>query len=127
MSYLLDTHTLIWMLEGDKRLSGPVRQSLQQTEQPLTVSIVSLWEISLKRSLGKLVLSVSTAQLAAELARLNIGLLAISPVHLSRLETLPFHHGDPFDRLLIAQAQTESLILLSRDQAFAAYEVATLW
>ena len=127
MGYLLDTHTLIWMMENDSRLPASVGAILTDESEELRVSPVSFWEISIKRSLGKLVLKHSTVHYWQEAIAQRIFLLPLDIAHLQRLEQLPFHHRDPFDRLLIAQAQQANLTLLTRDEQFAAYEVMTIW
>lgn len=115
MDFLLDTHTLIWMMEDDPRLPTPVANLLTDETHELWLSAASFWEISIKRSLGKLNLSYSTNQYWSEAARQGIRRLPIELNHLLFLEQLPFHHRDPFDRLLIAQAQAEGLTVLTRD------------
>lgn len=127
MSFLLDTHTLIWMMEDDAQLPSSITSILTDSTLDLYVSTASLWEISIKRSLGKLHLRHHTMAYAAELHRQAISMLPIEIAHLARLEQLPLHHRDPFDRLLIAQAQAEGLTILSRDAQFRAYEVLLRW
>lgn len=127
MQYLLDTHTLIWMVEGDSRLSDTAIEIIRKTDHRIVVSMVSFWEISIKRSLGKLKLSSPTSTIMKEVERQEIELLNIKESHLTKLEQLPFHHRDPFDRMLVAQSQAESLEILSKDPAFLNYDVSVSW
>lgn len=89
--------------------------------------MASVWEIGIKTSIGKLQLRGKLTEVASFLIESDIGLLPISSEHIVRLQALPFHHRDPFDRLLIAQAFTEHLTLLTRDGVFKKYEVPALW
>jgi PIN domain nuclease of toxin-antitoxin system len=127
MGYLFDTHALIWWLEGDDRFPVVRREELLANQHRLWVSPLSFWEISIKRSLNKLDLSESTATMWRAIEAQGLSWLPLDIAHLQRLEQLPFHHRDPFDRLLIAQAQQANLTLLTRDEQFAAYEVMTIW
>ena len=103
MKYLLDTHTLLWFLKGDKKLSDKARQLIDSRNNEKCLSIVSLWEIAIKVSLGKLVLNKPFEKLFPEQLDFNrIGILDITVDNLIKLTTLPFHHRDPFDRLIIA-------------------------
>lgn len=128
MKYLLDTHALIWFLEGDPRLSAHARSIIEDAGLAKSVSIVSLWEIAIKNSLGKLDLSQPFGELfPATLERNHIGLLWIAIAHLEEVTRLPFHHRDPFDRLLIAQARAESIPIIFVDSAFAPCAVQVEW
>ncbi len=121
---LLDTHATLWLLAGDKRLSPRARRVTQSSGR-LVVSAVTLWEAAIKRSLGKL---NAPADLARRLAALrHVELLAISPLHAEAVGELPWHHRDPFDRLLVAQALTEKLAIVSSDAALAQYGVEVVW
>jgi PIN domain nuclease of toxin-antitoxin system len=115
---LLDTHLLLWFLEASSALTPQAREMICSPDSTVFVSAVSLWEIWLKQSLGKLRLPVDfTERLAVESFE-NLPLLASHTRHIS---VLPWHHRDPFDRMLIAQAEFEKLILLTTDEALAAY------
>jgi PIN domain nuclease of toxin-antitoxin system len=127
MSFLLDTHGLIWMMEDDPQLPKAVAKILTDDRVDLYVSVVSLWEISIKRNLGKLNLTHSTKAYWQTLQQQAIGLLPINIHHLTQLEQLPFHHRDPFDRIMIAQALANGLTILTRDAHFSAYEVPVRW
>ena len=127
MRLLLDTHALIWFYTGDEKQPLAIQERINDVSVACYVSIGSLWEIGIKASTGKLELRIELAQLVAFMAANQIELLPIAVGHIERLQTLPFHHRDPFDRLLIAQALAENLLLVSRDGAFADYGVALLW
>ena len=128
MKYLLDTHTLLWFLQGDKKLSDKARQLIDSPRNSKFLSIVSLWEIAVKVSLGKLVLDKSFERLFPEQLHFNrIQILDITVDSLIKLTTLPFHHRDPFDRLIIAQALVDELPIIGTDTAFDAYGVSREW
>jgi PIN domain nuclease of toxin-antitoxin system len=121
VSWLLDTHTLLWLLENNPSLSETARQVLAPPEAERFVSIASFWELSIKVSLGKLQLQQSPANMMRLVPSLGIQMLPLRPEHLEYHETLPFHHRDPFDRLLIATAIVEELTLVSADRKFKDY------
>lgn len=122
---LLDTHATLWLLAGDKRLSPRARRMTLQSSGRLVVSAVSLWEAAIKRSLGKL---NAPADLARRLAALRqVELLPISPLHAEAVGELPWHHRDPFDRMLVAQALVERLMIVSSDPTLAEYGVEVVW
>ena len=108
MKYLLGTHTLLWFLTGDEKLSGRARQLIDNPSNEKFLSIVSLWEIAIKTGLGKLDLDKPFQQVFPERLNFNrIRILDITVDSLIKLTTLPFHHRDPFDRLIIAQGLIE--------------------
>lgn len=128
MSLLLDTHALLWWVDDAPQLSSKARQALLAWESECFVSVASCWELAIKVSLGKLGLRDSVERFIPEqLAMNSFRLLPIDFRHAARVETLPFHHRDPFDRLLIAQALTEKLTVVTSDPAFANYGVDCLW
>ncbi|CDX53369.1 PilT protein domain protein [Mesorhizobium plurifarium] len=118
--YLVDTHILLWVLNADSRLSGHHR-GIFLAGKDVTVSAISVAEIAIKKSLGKITL---TGNIVDILQSNGIPILGVNELHAARLEHLPFHHRDPFDRLLIAQAQIEGLTLVTVDRHFSAYDVA---
>jgi PIN domain nuclease of toxin-antitoxin system len=115
--YLLDTCVLLWWLGGDPRLGGSWEDRLREAR--CLVSAASIWETAIKHRLGKL--PVSPHELITAASAAGFEWLAISPDHAAATATLPPHHADPFDRLLIAQAKAEGVRLLSLDRALAAY------
>jgi PIN domain nuclease of toxin-antitoxin system len=128
MKVLVDTHTFLWDLLGDHRSSRFARQMLKSDEHELFFSLVSLWEFAIKIKTGKLnALGSSVAYLRDEMENYSMQLLPIRYEHILQLEALPTHHSDPFDRLLIAQAVTESLPILTNDQKIRLYPVKVLW
>ena len=126
MNYLIDTHIIIWHAENNPRLSREVVEILNNPINTIVVSYVSLWEIAIKQSIGKLSVEMTLSELEFSLQNNFFTLLDISVQHLERLQKLPFHHNDPFDRLLIAQAQEEDLTLISEDRNFKYYQVNLL-
>jgi PIN domain nuclease of toxin-antitoxin system len=128
MRVLLDTHVLIWLVEGDKNLSTVARSAIEDEENSLYLSIASLWEITIKLSLGKLDLQLSVDEMVESfLIPGGIQILQIETSHLSILRDLPLYHRDPFDRLIIAQAKSEKMTLISADGVFDKYGVDLLW
>ncbi|HUZ88263.1 MAG TPA: type II toxin-antitoxin system VapC family toxin [Candidatus Acidoferrales bacterium] len=123
MRLLLDTHVLLWWLADDPGLSGNARALIASAESEVLVSAASAWEISIKRALGKL---DAPDDLEAQLVQHNFSPLAISVGHALAAGALPRHHEDPFDRMLVAQAQLEGLTIATRDPGFEPYGVPTL-
>ena len=122
MRLLLDTHAFVWMLQAPDRLSPRVLKAHDDPDNTLCVSVASLWELQIKHALGKLELDIPLAQIVAEqLQGDRFVLLDIRAPHVLELNALPAHHGDPFDRMLIAQARTEKLALVIRDAKIARY------
>lgn len=121
MKLLLDTHILLWALADDPRLSARNKALLQDADTDLYVSAVSIWEVTIKRRLGKLDVPKQFAMLVAQT---NANPLKISWQHGERAGDLPLLHNDPFDRLLIAQAQIEGMPLMTEDQKIRQYDVA---
>jgi len=125
---LLDTHTLLWWQQDDPRLSGPARAAIGDPERRVFVSAASAYEIALKAARGRLHLPGLPDRWFRRRVRDNgFMVLAISSSHALAAGALSLAHRDPFDRLLIAQAQEEALVLITADPAFADYEVETLW
>lgn len=126
MTYLLDTHTLIWFLENDSRLPETTRTQIETTPD-VFVSIVSLWEIAIKANIGKLTLSDSFSTIEPNLKKVGITQLPMTFADLEIYLSLPLYHRDPFDRLLISQAISHSLTFISRDRQVKPYAVKQLW
>ena len=128
MKYLLDTHTLLWFLTDDKKLSRRACQLIESSSNESFISIVNLWEIAIKTGLGKLDLDKPFEQMFPEQLHLNrIDILDITVNSLIQLTTLPFHHRDPFDRLIIAQGLAEGMPIISVDMVFDAYSINREW
>ena len=128
MKVLADTHAILWWLAGDERLSQRAQQILEDSANLRWVSIASLWEIAIKMSSGRLPVEGLTLRTIAGLLKdQQFVFLPVRLEDLLRLEQLPWVHRDPFDRLLIAQAQEEKLPLVSRDATFDAYGVVRIW
>jgi len=128
MRVLLDTHVFIWLDIAKDRLSEQAKHVILNTENTLYVSLVSLWEIQIKMQLGKLHLNAPLQDTWQSQQKTNgLHLMPIELAHILALSTLPSHHGDPFDRLLIAQTKTDELTILTNDDKIQQYEVSHLW
>ena len=123
MNLLLDTHALIWVFDRDPSLSAEAREAVADGRNEVFVSAVTAWEIAIKRALKKLELKGDYGR-GLKLYRFTP--LAVSTEHALAVEHLPTHHADPFDRLLIAQAQLENLTLVTRDERFGDYDVTLI-
>lgn len=123
---LIDTHTLIWFMFDDSQLSE-VALSKIKSEDKVYVSVASLWEIAIKQSLGKLKITNSIQDVTDKCAEADILILPLEPKHLDYIKELPDIHRDPFDRLIISQAVTEGMTLITKDNTIPQYDVKTLW
>jgi PIN domain nuclease of toxin-antitoxin system len=128
MKILLDTHAFLWLLTGDGRLSEGAREVFLNSEHRLYLSAASLWEITIKISLGKLKLKKAWMEtIRKEMKRNLIIWLPIEMPHCEQVTKLPFHHRDPFDRILIAQAMVEGMYVLTNDTHFFDYNIKNIW
>lgn len=123
MDLLLDTHVFIWWAARDPKLSKVARAAIVDAENRVIVSAASVWEIAIKRASGKLDFRNDILQ---ALANTGFEPLDITPRHADRAGSLPFHHADPFDCLLVAQAQLEGLVLVTQDNQLLSYAVPVL-
>ncbi len=123
---LLDTHSLIWFMYDDSKIPESTLKRIK-TENKVYVSVVSLWEIAIKQSLGKLSITNTVSEIVDKCKETNISILPIEPQHLDHIKSLPGIHGDPFDRLLISQAVIEGMTLITKDSIIPKYEVAVFW
>jgi len=126
--YLLDTHTLIWWVDNSDKLSSIAREILSEAENICYFSLAGSWEMAIKSSIGKLKLTIPVREYVVQhLSLNNFKQLNITLNHVTKVEKLPWHHRDPFDRLLIAQAIEEKLVLVSADTIFDRYDIKRLW
>ena len=126
MIYLIDTHVLIWSLFDTDKLSVEAERVITEGDR-VCVSIVSLWEIAIKQAIGKIDIESSIVDIADKCRETDIEIINISPKHLDVIKILPQNHNDPFDRLIIAQAMTEKMTLITKDNIISRYGVETLW
>ncbi|OLY91142.1 PIN domain nuclease, a component of toxin-antitoxin system (PIN domain) [Cnuella takakiae] len=124
---LLDTHTLLWFLSGSEDLSTQARNCIEADGAANFVSIASLWEMAIKVSLGKLELRSSLNHIYGQIAANGFEVLPVTFEDTLVVSTLPFHHRDPFDRIIIAQTINGGLTLISKDQHVSSYNVKQLW
>ncbi len=127
MNNLIDTHALIWFLNGDIDISQKARKIIEESETVNYISIASLWEMSIKISLGKLELKTPFAKIAEKIDSNGFQILPITFEDTLTLSDLPFHHRDPFDRILISQSINNKLLIISKDKYFESYGVPLAW
>jgi len=128
VSILLDTHIFLWFVFAELQLNAYARGLIEDEANVKLLSMASVWEMAVKHGIGKLPLTQPLDQfLAEQIERNGFHLLPIEWDHLIRVSSLPMHHRDPFDRLLIAQSLTENMAVVSADKAFDAYSVTRLW
>jgi PIN domain nuclease of toxin-antitoxin system len=127
MKLLLDTHTFLWFLGGDSMLSEKAKMLIENAEYKKYISIASFWEIAIKHSLGKLELDISFDELKRETIKNGFQILPITFEDTARLNTLPYHHRDPFDRIILSQAIENNLTLVSCDSSFYLYNHNSVW
>ncbi len=128
MKLLLDTQSFLWFISGSTRLSESARQLIEAEDNQSFISMASLWEMGIKVSLGKLTLDQPfETMIPQQLAQNGIEVLQIEFLHVAVVANLPFHHRDPFDRLIVAQANVEGMSIISSDEMLAAYGVTRLW
>jgi PIN domain nuclease of toxin-antitoxin system len=124
LKLILDTHAALWWLSGDERIGAAAEEHVADATNQILLSAAVVWEVAIKRSLGKL---RAPDEFAATFLVGGAQPLPISLEHAAEVERLPWHHRDPFDRLLIAQAIVERAALVSGDEAVRAYEVRVVW
>lgn len=128
MNLPLDTHVFLWFIDGSAKLSPRARELIEDRGNVKLVSVASLWEMGLKISLRRLELAQPFEELIPRQMELNgFGLLPVRIPHIAKVISLPFHHRDPFDRLIVAQCMVEDLSAVSFDSAFDKYSVRRLW
>ena len=128
MKVLFDTHAFFWIISNDPRLSSSARDVFVRSENEIVLSVASIWEILLKAATGKFPFPRPAGSfLRAELKKTSVAVLPITLQHVLRLEQLPLHHRDPFDRIILAQAMEEQIPVVSADSKFQLYPVNVLW
>ncbi len=127
MKLLLDTHAFIWFVENDLNLPHKLKIEIENPSNEIYVSLVSLWEIAVKVSLNKLSMSIDIPSLISKIEACGFLILPIFSEHIVLVSSLPFHHRDPFDRMLIAQTLCEKITIVSKDGFFSEYGVKLLW
>jgi PIN domain nuclease of toxin-antitoxin system len=128
MRLLLDTHAFLWFIKGSDKLSSYARRIIEDESNDRYLSAGSLWEIAIKVSIGKLEVPLPITRLVTEHVEANgIDVLGIKPGHLDEQRNLPFHHNDPFDRMIIAQAIVEEMKVIGKDEAFELYPIDGIW
>ncbi len=128
MKVLLDTHAFLWALGDDARLSPEARRIFSSPDSEILLSVASVWEILVKAEAGKLPFPrPASSYIRSQLKKTSTAVLPILLSHVFQLETLPAHHRDPFDRIILAQALEEELPILSADEKFRLYSVEVLW
>ena len=127
MKYLLDTHAIIWHFDDMPKLSEKVKKIIDNCENNICISAVSLWEIAIKTNIGKLDLDFSLDELFVEIEINDFDILQIESDYLKELAALPFIHKDPFDRLLVSTAAAEDLTIITADENIQKYDVGWVW
>jgi PIN domain nuclease of toxin-antitoxin system len=121
--FLIDTHTFIWLIDDDPKLSNNCKGLIEDGDNEIFISIASLWEMAIKISIGKLKVAGVLQQMIEEIYIRDIRILPINPSHVLKVETLPFHHKDPFDRIIAAQSLVENITVISIDEILDEYLV----
>lgn len=128
MKYLLDTHALLWITTNDSRLSSKAKEIYLNAENYIFFSIASIWELAIKSGMGKIKFEKDLEEFVEiHIKGNNIEILKIELPHVFRIENLPFHHRDPFDRLIIAQAIEDNISILGNDILFDKYNIQRIW
>jgi len=128
MKLLLDTHTFIWFFRGDIKLSNAARELIENMDNQVMLSIASVWEMAIKQSIGKLTFGLPFKQVLVEKLKQNqVEIIGITLDHIEAVATLPLHHRDPFDRLIIAQGIVENIPIITADDIFNAYPIQKIW
>ncbi len=127
MRILIDTQAFIWFVENDSQLPKTIKKDLENTENTIIVSIASLWEMTIKMTLGKLILSCDIKEMTEKIYSNGFEILPILPEHIIKLSTLDYIHRDPFDRIIIAQGLIENMHIASSDKIFDEYGIIRKW
>ena len=127
MNLLIDTHAIIWFITDNTKLPRKTKNIISSEDNNCFVSIASFWEIGIKHSIGRLKLGTDLKTIFRIIEDTGFKTLPLNPEHILKNSILPFYHQDPFDRILIAQALTENMLLISRDRQFKNYPVQVIW
>jgi PIN domain nuclease of toxin-antitoxin system len=128
VKYLIDTHTLLWIVTNDPKLSAKAKDLYLDSENEIFISMASIWELSIKSSLGKISLEQPLDEFVDEHVKGNdIRILKIELSHVLRIENLPFYHRDPFDRLIISQSIEDNIPIIGSDKTFDSYPIKRIW
>lgn len=127
MDILLDTHSFMWFVNGHPSLTEKAKEVIESTDNQRFLSVASLWEMAIKINIGKLSLSEPYHLVKQQIINNNIELLPIEFEHTLQLVSLPLHHRDPFDRLIIAQAMSETMAVVTKDENFKHYPIEIIW
>ena len=127
MKYLLDTHAVIWYFDDSPKLSEKIKEIIDNSENNICISSVSLWEIAIKINIGKLDVDFTLDELLIEIKENDFDILQIEDEYLQELSSLPFIHKDPFDRFIIATALAEDLTIITADENIQKYDVSWAW
>ena len=127
MRYLLDTHTALWLFEGNEKLPQSTRNIISSSENEIYVSIASAWEVAIKVSLNKLDFDGGSEAFLSAIKANNIDLLSIKSDYVKNVEKLPYIHRDPFDRIIISTAVVENLTIITIDENVQKYDISWLW
>ena len=125
--YLLDTNALLYFLYDSEKLSKRASDIIYHNDEKISVSIVSMWEIAIKSSIGKLEIKSSISKIVETCGKEQLEILPIKPFHLDGIGRLPMVHADPFGRLIISQAVSENLVIITKDRIIPMYNVKVLW
>ena len=127
MNLLIDTHALIWFAEDDRKLSKVALAEMENPKNSRWVSVASIWEMAIKISLGKLAINGGLTAFRRRLESNGFDLLTVTAEHAESVADLPFHHRDPFDRLLVAQSKRSQMSFVSHDETLDAYGILRVW
>ena len=127
MRFLIDTQILVWSLGLSDKLPNRINELISDKTNEIYASSVSIWEIAIKKSIGKLTFPFELTNIIPEINGMNINILDIRIEHFLKVSELPFHHKDPFDRLIISQGMVEKLPIISSDNYFKNYDIKIIW